>query len=263
MKISISNIAWDKSKDEEMYKFLNEIGFDGLEIAPTRIFEESPYEKLNDIEKYSNLLHEKYNLNISSMQSIWYGKKEKIFGTEEERKELISYTKKAIDFAKRANCNNLVFGCPKNRIIDTIDKYYLGINFFKEIGQYAAENNIVVAIEPNPSIYNTNYINRTNEAFKIVKEIDSEGIKVNIDLGTIIENHEDIEILKDNMGLINHVHISEPNLNKIMFNGLHERLIKLLNECKYKNYVSIEMKNLNDIENVKSIAKQLKKLTNK
>ena len=48
-----------------------------------------------------------------------------------------------------------------------------------------------------------------------------------------------------------------------MFNGLHERLIKLLNECKYKNYVSIEMKNLNDIENVKSIAKQLKKLTNK
>ena len=34
---------------------------------------------------------------VPSMQSIWFGRQEKIFGTLEERKILVEYTKKAID----------------------------------------------------------------------------------------------------------------------------------------------------------------------
>lgn len=52
-----------------------------------------------------------------SMQSIWYGRTEKLFGTEEERNLLLDYTKSAVDFAAAIGCKNLVFGCPKNRCI--------------------------------------------------------------------------------------------------------------------------------------------------
>lgn len=38
MKLSISNIAWSAEHDAAMYKFLQQEGFSGLEIAPTRIF---------------------------------------------------------------------------------------------------------------------------------------------------------------------------------------------------------------------------------
>ena len=42
MNLSISNIAWKAEYDSEMYKYLETTGFNGLEIAPTRIFPENP-----------------------------------------------------------------------------------------------------------------------------------------------------------------------------------------------------------------------------
>ena len=48
MKLSISNIAWEKELDQEMYEYLSQICYDAIEIAPTRIFEETPYDKLKE-----------------------------------------------------------------------------------------------------------------------------------------------------------------------------------------------------------------------
>lgn len=259
MKLSISNIAWGKEQDIEMYEYLSEVGFDAIEIAPTRIFEEKPYEKLEEAKRFAKGLEEKYKLKISSMQSIWYGRAEKIFGSKEERKALIEYTKKAIDFAHTIDCGNLVFGCPKNRNINTPEDYKTAIEFFKEIGEYAKQKNTVFAIEPNPTIYNTNFINKTEEALKIVKEISCDAVKVNLDLGTVIENEEDIiSIIENNYDKINHIHISEPNLESIQKRELHKKLAQKLKENNYQRYISIEMKNQNDIEKVKEIINYVK-----
>ena len=46
LKLAISNIAWDKADDEAVYAAMQQNGFTGLEIAPTRIFPEYPYENL-------------------------------------------------------------------------------------------------------------------------------------------------------------------------------------------------------------------------
>lgn len=254
MKLSISNIAWDKTNDEEMYEYLSSSKFDGLEIAPTRIIEENPYFNIDKIKQFAQMLNKQYNLKISSMQSIWYGKKENIFKNEKEREELINYTKKAIDFASAINCKNLVFGCPKNRIIGDVQKdYNVALDFFNKIGNYANSKGVIFAIEPNPVIYNTNFITTTPEAIELVKKLNNPGIKINLDIGTMIENNEDINILKDNISLINHIHISEPNLEFIKKRKLHNDLIELLKENDYKGYISIEMKNQNNIEQVKNI----------
>ena len=252
MKLSISNIAWSKENDEEMYEYISKAKFDAIEIAPTRIIEQNPYTHLEEAKKFAQNLKEKYNLNISSMQSIWFGKQEKIFNSPEERKELIKYSKSAIDFAKAIECKNLVFGCPKNRVINDINKeYQIALDFFSEIGDYAKINNVKFSIEPNPTIYNTNFITKTEEAFDIVKKINNEGIAVNLDIGTMIQNNENIDILQNNIKYINHVHISEPNLEYIESRKLHIKIIELLNNNNYNGYISIEMKNQNNIEKVK------------
>lgn len=261
MKLSISNIAWNKENDEEMYEYVSSQGFQGLEIAPTRVISESPYSRIQKAKQFAKGLYEKYHLEIPSMQSIWYGKQEKIFGTEDERKELIDYTKKAIDFAAEIGCTNLVFGCPKNRNINDEEKDYpIAIQFFRTIGEYAKEKQVVFAIEPNPTIYNTNFINTTKQAIDIVKDINCPAVQINCDLGTILQNDEDISILQDNINLIHHIHISEPNLEKIQKRELHKELMRLLKEKEYHNYVSIEMKNQNDIEAVKEVIKYVKNI---
>ena len=48
MKLAISNIAWNKSMDVSVYKIMKKYGFAGLEIAPTRIFQNNPYGKIEE-----------------------------------------------------------------------------------------------------------------------------------------------------------------------------------------------------------------------
>jgi len=248
MNLSISNIAWSKELDEEIYQFLNKQGVTAIEIAPTRIFPENPYDNLKEACEYSKIIKDKYNLSISSIQSIWYGISESIFGSEKDREKLIDYTKKAIDFANVINCENLVFGCPKNRNIPSKGSLCYAIDFFKEVGDYAKQNNTIIAIEPNPVIYNTNFINTTKEAFEFCRIVDNKAIKVNVDLGTIIYNNEDFSTVKDSIELVNHIHISEPMLEPIEKRALHAELKYL----QYNKYFSIEMGNKNDCELVKN-----------
>lgn len=112
MKFSISNIAWTAENDEAVYKMMKDKGFSGLEIAPTRIFPDNPYDHAIEARKWAERLFEEQGFKVSSMQSIWYGRQEKLFGTEDERTALIEYTKNAIDFAKEIGCGNLVFWMP-------------------------------------------------------------------------------------------------------------------------------------------------------
>lgn len=251
MKLSISNIAWISKYDKKIYEYLKRKEFYGIEVAPTRIFTEQPYDKLDEAREFSNELRDRYGLIVSSMQSVWYGKTENIFGTEQEKKELLSYTKKAIDFANAINCNNIVMGCPKNRIIKKEEDKDIALSFFYELGEYAKVKNTVLSIEPNPTIYNTNFINYTPEAFDLVKQVNSKGFKVNVDLGTIIYNNEDIKIIEENIGLVNHIHISEPNLALIEKRDIHIKLANMLKEKGYDKFVSIEMGKCDKLQEVK------------
>lgn len=137
MKLSISNIAWDASNDEKIYTMIKKYGFEGLEIAPTKIMGKNPYEKLEEAGIWKKEIQKKYNFKISSMQSIWFGRSENLFDSKEEEVFLIDYTKKAIDFANIIECKNLVFGSPKNRNINDGKNSEDQIRIFEILGEYA------------------------------------------------------------------------------------------------------------------------------
>lgn len=259
MKLSISNIAWTAQDDAMMYAFLESVGYSGLEIAPTRIFPERPYDHTADAVIWANMIKQQYGLAISSMQSICFGRDEAIFGTEQERTALSNYVKQAIDFAQAIGCRNLVFGSPKNRVIgdNQIDIAYA---FFGKLGEYAASRNTVLALEPNPDIYGTDFINTTAEAFDFVKHVNSSGLMVNLDLGTFLHDAESMDILEKNLDLINHIHISEPYLERIQTREIHKQIAQLLNSQGYEGYVSIEMKNGDDTGLVKETASYVKEI---
>ncbi len=256
MKISISNIAWDAEYDEEMYAFLEKNSFEGLEIAPTRIWKENPYSHIKEAKEFRNCMEEKYGLQIASMQSIWYGCSERVFGEKKERDKLIDHTKRAFEFADALGCGNLVFGCPKNRNVFegcAADVQRTAIEFFGELAELAQNNHTVLAMEANPPIYNTNFVNRTEEAVELIKAVDRPGFMLNYDLGTVIYNEEDIADVKKILPLINHVHISEPGLKPVGFESPQKELCRILEEAAYPNFVSVEMGNLNDISKVQAL----------
>ncbi len=241
MKWSFSNIAWTAQQDEMMYRRLRDAGFTMLEIAPTRIIPEEPYWRLAEIRAWSQDLETRFGLRISSMQSIWYGRKENLFADPEQREILLAYTKDAIRFAEAARCPHLVFGCPKNRNLPERSDSSAADGFFRELADYAEAHGAVIGIEANPAIYGTNFINTTAEALALVRRIGSKGLKLNLDIGTMIENGETAAYLKGAADQISHVHISEPYLKPIRARKLHGEILSVLSEEGYQGCVSVEM----------------------
>lgn len=242
MRLAASNIAWGPAQDPVMYRTLAELGYRGLEIAPTRIFPEKPYERLEDASAFAGRLMSEHGLAVCSMQSIWYGMKQRIFGSPEEREELVRYTVKALGFAKAVGCTNLVFGNPKNRSLEGHGKARAGIDFFKRIGDLAHEAGLVIALEPNPAIYGTDFLNTTAETAEYVREVGNPGLRMNLDFGTFLYNGEGMSVVEENLDIINHVHISEPNLAAIAESPRHLDLARVLKGNGYGGYVSLEMR---------------------
>lgn len=257
--LSISNLAWNDGDGEKVYELMKRLGFCAIEIAPTKLFPQNPYEHIGEAELWAKNLKDKYRFLVSSMQSIWYGRSEKLFGTQSERDFLLDYTKRAVDFAAAVGCKNLVFGCPKNRAKPENASEEIAVAFFKELGGYAFSRGTCIGLEANPEIYGTNFVNTTREAFDLIQKVASPGFKLNLDIGTMIQNTESATELKGKLSLINHVHISEPFLKKIEKRSLHKEVASLLRAENYSGFVSIEMsaQNIQDIEEVMKYVKEI------
>ncbi len=250
MKLSVSNIGWTAEQDEAALALLKDHEAAGLEIAPTRVFPETPYEDPARAAMWARELMEKYGFSIPSMQSIWFGRQEKLFGTEEERWTLADYTKKAVRFAASIGCRNLVFGCPRNRSMPEDADPGIGAAFFREIGDYAAAKGTVIGMEANPPIYHTNYINDTRAALALIEKVESPGFLLNLDVGTMIQNEESADELIGKVKWISHVHISEPGLKPIRKRALHGQLRDILLAEGYQGFVSIEMGTVDDLQEI-------------
>ena len=256
MKIAVSNIAWDTERDTEMLGFLSENGVTGLEIAPTRIISKEPYKHLNAFDDYKSCVNNQYHMSIVSLQSVLFGRRENIFGSSKERNDLIVSLENVFDLAARLKCKNVVFGCPKNRIKKHAADDETAIRFFSLVGNVAKKYDVILAIEPNPAIYGTNFLNTTEEVVKFVRRLNLGNVRINYDMGTAIYNSEPLSILRDNISLINHIHISEPWLERPIIEDKHKRMAKTLRDLQYKNYVSLEMKEQANTELAKKTIKK-------
>ncbi len=253
MKLAISNIGYSKEDAKSVYALLSKYKFSAIEIAPGIFVGNEPYENIEKAKQEQEFLQTEYGLSIVSMQGIWFGQTGNIFN-KEQAKQLINYTKKAVDFASALNIKNLVFGCPKNRVIPNGLTQDDAIEFFEIIANYANEKNTNIALEANPDIYGTNFCNTTESAIFFAKKISA--LKINYDFGTCIVNNENFNELAKNVNIVNHVHLSEPYLEALELTQKRKEqyteLANLLKANNYNGYVSIEMKT-QDFKNIESI----------
>ena len=259
MNLAISNIAWQAADDKAVYALCRQYGFTGLEIAPTRIFPEAPYEHLAEVPAWCEALR-KEELTPVCMQSVWYGRTENLFASEEERNTLLAYTAQAVTFAKAAGISRFVFGCPKNRNIPEGHEAREADSFFRAMGACAFQNGVSIALEANPPVYGTNFLNRTEDVLSYLEELGADGLGLNLDTGAMIENGETVRMLEGKLSRVVHVHISEPRLVPVRERELHGDVLAFLKEEGYKGCVSIEMAHCDDLRTIESVMAYVRKL---
>jgi sugar phosphate isomerase/epimerase len=248
MRLSISNLAWRPEHDDEIFNYLRSEGFSGIECVPGHLPEGFP--KYED--EVIDSVFKKYKseaLPLVSMQSVLFGTKNlQLFEGDFARNSLKVHLMNVIDLCSRLGIGNIVFGSPRNRKIpETIDRGSASdevLPFFKELGDYAFSRGTILSLEPNASVYGTNFLTETIDAFNFVELVGSEGLRLNLDFSTVILNEESpLVVLEKTISLINHIHISEPYLKPLALEDTfpHKEVSNLLKKLKYNKFVSIEM----------------------
>jgi sugar phosphate isomerase/epimerase len=261
MRLSISNIAWEPSEDKEVFELIKKYEFEGIELAPPKLFKD--LSNVSDIEIKNYLEYMKpYGFKFPAMQSLLFGKPElKIFN--DSRNDTLEYLKKIIDLAQKLDVKVLVFGSPKNRFIDDMNKdeaKKIAIDFFKELGDYAHSKDRCFCIEPNAKEYGCDFITNTNEAIELVQDVNSLGFRLHIDSAVMVMNNENVEEnIKKALPYAEYFHISEPFLELITNNKTnHKKFIEVLRSLNYDKWISIEMKNNVLQSNIEAVHKSLK-----
>jgi sugar phosphate isomerase/epimerase len=179
------------------------------------------------------------------------------------RKSMLKHLESICRIGSGLGAKHLVFGSPKNRDRNGLSEsevLEISIPFFKELGKIALEHNVEICVEPNPSIYGSNFITTSNDAALFIEKVNHPNIKMQLDTGTVIINNENIEnILIEHSHLIGHIHISEPNL---IAYGQNKAICKNhgINIKKYlKNHtVAIEMLKVSEDPNYINVINAIK-----
>lgn len=253
LQYAMSNIAWSFADRLEVYPALRNAGINGLEIAPGMLFADcaDAFAPPIDILRARKSEIAAAGLTLVSMQSLLFGVKDvALFGTSPQRQDYIGALKRAISLAAELDIPHLVLGSPRERNIpadmpDLIAEE-IALDAFTTLADYAKSAGCRIGLEPNPSIYNTNFATTLDSAQQIVTKLAHPAFCLTLDIGAVLVN-EELPLLdgflQKNRDMIGHVHLSEPHLKPAPADSkITARILASLKEAGYKKWVSIEMR---------------------
>ena len=253
MIFAMSNIAWLPEERHEAYAALADAGFDGLEIAPGLLFAgaEDPMRPDEGRVRDVRTELENHGLRLVSMQSLLFGVDDAaLFGSEEQRRRFETAMHRAIDLAGRLHIPNIVFGSPRQRVIpDDMDGSHAhdhAVATFGALANRASKAGTVIAMEPNPADYGTNFLTTLEQAASFVASVDHPALRLNYDLGAVIMNGDGdraADLARTFISHIHHVHVSEPELAPAPADPAPVAgVLRVLEQGGYDGAVSIEMR---------------------
>ncbi len=247
MKIAISNIAWQSHEEKAIAYFMQQLGIEGVEIAPTKIWPSPLAASDAEIAAYKQFWLS-HNIQIVAMQALLFGKPDlTIFSDAQKRQETIDYLAGIIQIGAKLGAKVLVFGSPKNRHVKDLpvaEVAEIAGEFFDRIGTMANQVGVQFCIEPNPTAYDCDFINTSSQGLDLVKSVSNPGFGLHLDAAGMTLSQENIEIaIEHTTAHLCHFHISEPYLEPIGTGGVeHDRFAAALRRSNYSDWTSIEMK---------------------
>ncbi|NOT15852.1 MAG: sugar phosphate isomerase/epimerase [Methylotenera sp.] len=246
MRLAISNIAWDVSEDVEVASLLKRYGVDAIDIAPGKYFPNPAQAADEDIAQVK-LWWAAHGIEITGMQALLFGTQGlNVFGSPEVQGALLKHLAEICRIASKLNATRLVFGSPKNRDCSGLSKLQtqaMATSFFRQLGDIAQSNGVVICLEPNPTCYGANFMVTSDETANMVALANHPSIRMQLDTGAVTINEENINtVLKNYSSLIGHIHASEPNLLPLGDGGANHKAIADVLQRKLPNHiVTIEM----------------------
>lgn len=235
MKLALSNFAWDLDENESIFNTLSSIGIENIEGVLTKINNWDSLEESELIE-YKELLN-RHSFKIESIQSIFYG----VSCDDLSDYKTIDHYIKLIECCKILGVKVMVLGSPSLR--KNVNGWYDNLsNILKKVDNMLEGTGIELSIEPNTKSYGGEYFHTVSEIVDFIVSNDFKNIKTMVDTHNVkLEGLDPLNDLRTHIKHINHIHISEPKLNKLSDFEFHGRFSKLLKEFNYDGIITYEV----------------------
>lgn len=263
MRLAISNLAWDTSEDESVAAILQAYKIDAIDIAPGKYFPDPKMTSNTEISRVKSWWAAK-SIQIIGMQALLFGTTGlNVFGSKKSQDDMLSHLQEICRIGNRLGATRLVFGSPKNRDcagLSELQVKEMAYDFFNKLGTIAKNHDVLICLEPNPTLYGANFMINSVETASIVQNVNHSAVKMQLDLGAITINNEHPNIIAEHANLIGHIHASEPNLIPLGDHpgSAHENFGKAIKSFLPYHIVTIEMLATKNEPHIKSIERALK-----
>jgi len=249
MKLAFSAIAWDPSLDDEVAAVLSASGFQGVELAPTKLWADLSSVTSQEAEAERTRWSSR-GLPVVALQALLFGRPDLVvFGDKAETKQLQAYLLKVVELGGRLGARALVFGSPRNRLrgsLPAAEAHDRALEVLSPVAEYAERLGTCLCIEPNPPQYGADFVTAAAEGLRLVKAAKSGGFGLHLDTACMALAGDDLGVsIQAASGVLKHFHASEPHLAALGEDKSsvdHPQAARALVACQYGGFVSVEMR---------------------
>lgn len=242
MRLSASNLAWGAHDFGELVAALKNHGLEGVEIAPTALWPESPDAPDAEVAALRSSLDDA-GLQVSGLQSLLYGQPDLQLFDRTTWPRLTEHLRRMVALAARLDASCAVFGSPRNRLrggLSAEQADQLAAAFFQTLEPDLAASRVVLTLEPNAPAYGADYLTHYEDVVRLSDLVGSDWVRPQIDTGCLamVDDDAAIAALSRTPG---HVHASAPNLLPPPGGVDHDRVAAALHDTGYEGWVVLEM----------------------
>jgi len=271
MKIAICNELFEGWTLEDVFKYISELGYEGIEISPFTISDD--VRKVRNKERREiRELASSYRLEVVGTHwPLVTPKGLHIIHPDENIRRLTrQYLCELVRFTSGIGGRILVFGSPNQRNVLNGVSYEEAWNYAKEIfsdcSRFAEDYGAIIALEPLAK-HLTNFINTAEEAIQLIKEVSHPNFRLHLDVYSMLDEGKPLpEIIKGSKENLVHFHINDDNRLGPGFGKVnYPPIIKALEEINYRGFLSVEVFDFSpgpkkiasvSIENLKKLLKR-------
>lgn len=250
MQYAISNIALPAYTHIDAFPALAEIGYQGIEVAPSRIWEDTWHGLSNDhVVQYRRAI-EAAGLSVVGLHSLVFDHPElQLFGDEMSVSDTLDFMMHLSAVCRDLGGRTLIWGGGRKRgDVSSKDAFTRAVDFMGALCNKTAEHDTIFCFEPlGPS--DSDFVNGVDESLKLVSAVGHRNLQVQIDAKALVENDEvNAGVFTAAADMLVHFHANEPGLDVLGRSGKidHARIGALLANTAYAGYVSAEQRMLSE-----------------
>jgi sugar phosphate isomerase/epimerase len=245
-KYSICNESFEGWPLERMAKFVADLGYEGVEVAPYTLCK-----AVTDLgpKQREQIRHTFERAGIAVSGLHWILAKTEGFmlnGTDPlVRERTKQYLLALIDFCADIGGSMLVFGSPAQRNIQPgfakEEAWKNMLDAMYRCGVRSQQRGVVFCIEPLNG-KDINIVHGVDEAAELVRQVNHPGFQLMVDVKSMARDSRPIpDQIRSVAPYMRHVHVQDPNLKGPGMGDLDFRpILKVLWELRYDRYVSVE-----------------------